>query len=135
MDEKVISVTFPAGLKVDAEYRGFIIRTDQPVYAGGEGSAPAPFDLFLASLATCAGFYVLVFCQERQILTERLSLTMSTEKNPDTKMIEKISIAINLPPEFPEKYKKAVIRAADTCAVKAHLFRPPFFEIKAEIKK
>jgi len=126
-----MKVSFPGGLKVDAEYKGFVIKTDQPAYAGGEGSGPAPFDLFLASLATCAGFYVLAFCKERQIPFEKLALSMTTERNPETKMIEKISITISLPPEFPEKYKSAVIRAADTCVVKAHILQPPLFEINA----
>ncbi len=128
-----IDVIFPGGKRVDAEYKGFTIKTDQPVYAGGEGSAPAPFDLFLASIATCCGIYVLSFCQERGIPTENASLMMKTEKNPETKMIGKISIEINLPSEFPEKYSKAVIRAVDTCSVKAHMFNPPAFEIETKI--
>jgi len=128
-----IEVIFPGGKRVDAIYKGFTIKTDQPVYGGGEGSAPAPFDLFLASIATCCGIYVLAFCQERGIPTEGASLMMKTEKNPDTKMIGKISIEINLPPEFPEKYSKAVIRAVDSCSVKAHLFNPPAFEIETKI--
>jgi ribosomal protein S12 methylthiotransferase accessory factor len=101
--DKEIKVTFPGGLRVDAEYKGRIIQTDQPVYQGGEGKAPAPFDLFLASLATCAGFYVIAFCQKRGISTENASVVMKTEKNPESKMIEKISIEIQLPPEFPEE--------------------------------
>jgi putative redox protein len=60
-----IKVTFPGGLRVDAEYKGFVIKTDQPVKHGGSGTAPAPFDLFLASIAACAGFYVVAFCRER----------------------------------------------------------------------
>jgi ribosomal protein S12 methylthiotransferase accessory factor len=133
MNNKDIKVTFPGGKRVDAEYKGFAIKTDQPVYAGGEGSAPAPFDLFLASIATCSGIYVLSFCQERGIPTEDASVVMKTEKNPETKMIGKISIEIILPPEFPEKYSKAVIRAVDTCSVKAHLFKPPAFEVETKI--
>jgi len=133
MSKREMKVTFPGGKRVDAEYKGFAIKTDQPVYVGGEGSAPAPFDLFLASIATCCGIYVLSFCQERGIPTENASVVMKTEKNPETKMIGKISIEINLPPEFPEKYSKAVIRAVDSCSVKAHLFNPPAFEIETKI--
>jgi len=133
MKRMEIEVIFPGGKRVDAEYKGFTIKTDQPVYAGGEGSAPAPFDLFLASIATCCGIYVLSFCQERGIPTEDASVVMKTEKNPETKMIGKIFIEINLPPEFPEKYRKAVIRAVDTCSVKAHMFSPPAFEIETKI--
>jgi ribosomal protein S12 methylthiotransferase accessory factor len=134
MADNEIKVTFPGGLRVNAEYRGFTIATDQPAYAGGQGSAPAPFDLFLASLATCAGYYVLVFCQQRQIPTEGIDLTMRTEKNPETKMIGRIAVEISLPPSFPERYQEAVVRAAEMCAVKAHLLKPPVMEVKAEIR-
>jgi len=129
-----IKVTFPGGKRVDAEYKGFTIKTDQPAYAGGEGSAPAPFDLFLASIATCSGIYVLSFCQERGIPTEKAALVMKTEKNPETKMIDKISIEIQLPQEFPEKYKKAIIRAVEGCSVKAHMFKPPAFKIEVKVE-
>jgi len=130
-----IKVYFPGGKRVEAEYKGFIIKTDQPVYAGGGGSAPAPFDLFLTSIATCCAVYVLFFCEKRGIPIEKASLVMKTERNPETKMIDKISIEINLPREFPEKYKEAVIRAVNTCSVKAHLQKPPAFETEAKIGK
>jgi putative redox protein len=132
---KEIKVTFPGGLRVDAEYKGRLIQTDQPVYQGGEGTAPAPFDLFLASIATCSGFYVLAFCQKRGIPIENASVVMRTERNPESKMIEKIAIEVHLPPEFPEKYKSAVLKAVDTCSVKAHMMNPPEFELKAMIGK
>ncbi len=132
MDE--MKVTFPGGKRVDAEYKGFVIRTDQPVYAGGEGSSPAPFDLFLASIATCAGIYVLSFCQNRDIPTDQASVLMRLHKSMEKKMIHKIDIEIYLPPEFPEKYKKAVIKAVDNCAVKAHIIDAPSFEIVVKIE-
>ncbi len=131
--DREMKISFPGGLRVDAEYKGFIIKTDQPVYSGGDGSAPAPFDLFLASIATCAGYYVLAFCNKREIPTEKAAVVMKTRKNPETKRIEKISIEIQLSPEFPEKHKKAVIKAVDGCSVKAHIFNPPVFEIEAKI--
>ncbi len=124
-----IKVTFPGGLRVDAEYKGFVVKTDQPVHQGGEGTASSPFDLFLISLATCAGFYTVAFCRERNIPTDRAGIVMRMEKNPDTKLIGKISIEIQLPSDFPERYKKAVIKAVDTCTVKAHLLKPPTIEI------
>ncbi|NIM59731.1 MAG: osmotically inducible protein OsmC [Candidatus Aminicenantes bacterium] len=132
MDQE-IKVSFPGGVRVDAEYKGFIIKTDQPKYQGGEGSQPAPFDLFLASLAACAGYYVLVFCNKRGISTEEASVVMRTSKSAETKMVEKISIEIQLPPDFPEKYKNAVIKAVDSCSVKIHILNPPAFEILAKI--
>jgi len=115
--------------KVNAIYNGYTVRTDQPKEKGGEATAPAPFDLFLSSIGTCAGFYVFSFCKEREIPTDGIELTLRTEKNEETGMIGKISIEIKLPSGFPEKYNKAVIRAADQCAVKKHIFNPPEFAI------
>jgi putative redox protein len=129
-----MKVTFPGGKRVDAEYKGFVIKTDQPVYAGGDGTSPAPFDLFLASIATCCGLYVLAFCQNRGIPTDQASVLMRMHKSDEKKMIHKIDIEIYLPSEFPEKYKKAVIKSVDSCAVKAHIMDAPSFEIVAKIK-
>ncbi|MCX8159430.1 MAG: OsmC family protein [Candidatus Saccharicenans sp.] len=131
MNDREIRVTFEGNLKVKADYRGMSILTDQPTYAGGEGSAPSPFDLFLASLATCAGYYVLAFCKQRGLATDGIYLTMSTERGQVSKMIEKIRIEIHLPPGFPDRYKEAVVRAADQCAVKAHILKAPAFEVLA----
>jgi len=116
-----ILVSFPGGVKVDAHLEGFTVSTDQPVRAGGEGTAPAPFGLFLASLATCAGYYVKAFCDSREISTEGVSLTLDTEYNSAEKMIGKIIIRILVPSGFPEKYEAAVVNAAAICAVKRHL--------------
>lgn len=131
---KDMKLTFPGGKRVDAEYKGFRIETDQPVYAGGGGLAPAPFDLFLGSIATCVGYYVLAFCQNRGIGMEEVSVSMRMHKNPEKKMIEKISFDIHLPAEFPEKYTKAIIKSVDQCAVKAHMVDTPAFEYKVKIK-
>ncbi len=133
MDE-LIKVTFPGGVRVDAAFKGFTFETDQPAYAGGTGSAPSPFDLFLASLATCAGYFVVSFCEERKIPTAGLDVTMRTERDPKTRMIAKVAVEISLPPGFPEKYKAAVIKAADQCTVKRHILVPPAFEITAGIR-
>jgi ribosomal protein S12 methylthiotransferase accessory factor len=130
-----LKLTFPGGKRVDAEYKGFLIKTDQPVYAGGEGTAPAPFDLFLGSIATCVGFYVHAFCKNRGYRTDQISVSMRMHKSAEKKMIEKISFDIQLPPEFPEKYKKAIVKSADSCAVKAHMVDPPAFEYGVSIKE
>ncbi|MFC2168492.1 OsmC family protein [Acidobacteriota bacterium] len=129
-----IKVTFPGGKKVYAEYEDFVIKTDQPVYQGGEGTAPAPFDLFLASIATCAGYYVLVFCQSRGLSLENVSIVQKKARNTETKRIEKIYLDINLPSDFPEKYKGAVIKSVNSCAVKIHMQNPPEFVVQAFIK-
>lgn len=134
MADETLLVSLPEGVRADVSYKGFEIRTDQPAYAGGTNSAPSPFDLFLASLAACAGYFVVAFCLERKLSTEGLSLSMRTERNPQTRMISKMTIDITLPPGFPEKYRNAVIKAADQCTVKRHILSPPAFEITANIQ-
>jgi putative redox protein len=122
-------IYFPGGKKVYADYKGFTHKTDQPAYAGGEGSAPSPFELFLASLGNCAGFYVQEFCRNRGIDVEGIELIQSLEVDPETRMVAKINLEIKLPPSFPEKYKSAVIQSAGLCAVKKHMENPPKFNI------
>lgn len=124
-------VFFPGGKKVAANYRGFTITTDQPRFGGGEDSAPSPFELFLASLATCAGFYVLSFCDQRGIPTEGIRLSQEMQVDPRTHMIANVAIRIELPEGFPEQYREAVVRAAETCTVKKHLQFPPAIEVYA----
>ena len=119
-----MTVDFPGGRKVTAHYDGFDIETDQGVDSGGEGAAPEPYDLFLASLATCAAYYVLKFCEGRSISTDGISVRQSWERNEDKKLV-RIAIEIRVPAGFPEKYHKALVRAANTCAVKKTLADPP----------
>lgn len=124
-----MNVTFPGGKRVDAEYHGFTIRTDQPPQAGGEGSAPQPFDIFLASIATCAGIYVKGYCDAREIPTSGLGLEMHVERD-ESRRVAKLVIEIRLPEGFPDKHREGVVRAAELCAVKKHIFNPPTFEIR-----
>jgi putative redox protein len=118
-------VTFPGGLKVDAEYKGHSIKTDQPEKEGGDNTAPSPFDLFVASIGTCAGFYVMRFCQERDLPADEVRVVLTSERNREKKLITRFNIDIRLPRGFPEKYKKAVINAAHQCTVKRHLDNVP----------
>ena len=122
-------VSFPGGKRVNATYKGFTIKTDQPIESDGEASAPTPFDLFLASIGTCSGFYVLSFCQARNIPTEKIRLVLNTERNEEIKIIRKVAIEILLPEEFPEKYTDQLVRVAEKCTVKKNLQNPPLFEI------
>jgi putative redox protein len=123
-----MEISFPGKMRVEARYKGFVIATDQPLHDGGDASAPAPFDLFLASIGTCAGVYVLAFLQQRKLPTEGAGLVMKQERDPETKLVSKISLEIKLPVGFPDKYKDAVVRAAETCAVRRHLADPPEFQ-------
>jgi putative redox protein len=116
-----VEVFFDGGKKVNAVIHDFTVKTDQPIRAGGENSAPSPFALFLASLATCAGYYVKAFCDQRSIPSDKITLTMNHEVNSSTHLISKIVIEIIVPHDFPEKYDVAVINAASVCTVKRHL--------------
>ncbi|HUU06381.1 MAG TPA: OsmC family protein [Patescibacteria group bacterium] len=129
-----MKITFPGGKKVNAEYNGFTHKTDQPLNAGGENSAPSPFELFLASLATCAGFYVLSFCQQRGITMDGIELRQSMAYDAQTHLIGRIDIEIILPAGFPEKYRAAVVQAAQLCTVKKHLENPPKFNLFTTIR-
>jgi ribosomal protein S12 methylthiotransferase accessory factor len=129
-----IIVSFPGGVRVDTEIGGHIIRTDQPVQAGGENSAPAPFSLFLASIGTCAGYYVVSFCKQRGIATEGIRIIQRLHKNPDTRMLDVIDLDIEVPPEFPAKYHEALVRAASQCAVKKLIETPPRFDVRTVVK-
>jgi len=123
-----LEVFFPGKKKVHVRYKGFVIETDQPERAGGDGTAPAPFDLFLASLAACSGVYVLSFLQQRGLSTEGAGLIVRPERDPETKMVTRVVTEVKLPADFPDKYRDAILRAVDQCTVKRHIQNPPAFE-------
>ena len=129
-----MTITFHGGKKVYAEYNGFVHKTDQPLENGGGNTAPSPFELFLASLGTCAGFYVLSFCQQRGIDTAGIELRQKMEWSPQSHLIGKVNIEIVLPASFPEKYRNAVIQAAQSCTVKKHLLNPPAFDVSTTVR-
>ncbi len=119
---------FPGGDRVDAHFGPYNIKTDQPA----PGYIPAdttPFDLFLASIGTCAGIYVLNFCKSRGLPTDGIRIVQRTRSNPATGMVENIDLEIQVPPSFPQKYYDALIRSADQCKVKKHLAHPPAFNV------
>jgi ribosomal protein S12 methylthiotransferase accessory factor len=123
-------IDFPGGARVDAHFGPYSVRTDQPPQGGGQSSAPTPFATFLASIGTCAGIYVLGFCRQRGISAEGIQLIQRMESDPMSGMVSKVMLEIQVPPTFPEKYREAVIRVAEQCAVKKHFEHPPAFEIR-----
>lgn len=125
-------ISFDGKAKVNADYRGMTIHTDQP-QPSGDGTAPAPFDLFLASIGTCAGIYVKSFCDQRGIPTDNIRIVQSIEFNRVNHLVSAIKLDIQLPSTFPEKYRSAVLNAADICAVKRHLQNPPKIETLTSI--
>ncbi len=121
--------------KVDAHIGEFVIKTDQDVKGGGDASAPEPYMLFLSSIGTCAGIYVVGFCGARNIPYENIEITQKHEWQQvgQAHKLSKVSIEIKVPPEFPEKYHKALARAASSCAVKKAILDPPEFELNTVV--
>lgn len=124
-----VEVSFPGGVRVDATFRGLSVQTDQPEPLG-TNTAMSPFDLFMASLATCAGFYALRFCQQRDLSTEGLGISLTPVRKEGEKRISLMRIDVRLPKGFPEKYNEAILRAVDQCAVKKMLHEPPDFDVQ-----
>ena len=111
--------------KISAEINGQTIMTDQPVQAGGEDSAPSPFDLFLASIGTCAGIYVKNFCDQRGLSADNIKIIQKLGYDRNKRLIDRIDLEIQLPDDFPEKYREAVVKSANLCTVKRHLQDAP----------
>ena len=128
-----IVIDLPGKARVDAHVGPFTIMTDQPPQGGGDGSAPTPFAMFLSTLGTCAGIYVLGFCRQRNLPTENIHIIERVHSDPTTGMVTRVDLDIQLPADFPEKYKDAVIRAADQCAVKKHFEAPPAITVTSSI--
>jgi ribosomal protein S12 methylthiotransferase accessory factor len=128
-----MEITFEGGKVVTAFKDGHVIRTDQPLDNGGTNIAPAPFDLFLASIGTCAGIYVKSFCDRRQIPTDGIRIIQSMEVDDEKRVPSLFRLEIILPAGFPEKYREAVINAADLCLVKKTIANQPKFEITTSI--
>ncbi|RLD54413.1 MAG: osmotically inducible protein OsmC [Bacteroidetes bacterium] len=125
-----IEVYFEEGAKVNARLGKHVVKTDQKERGGGEDSAPAPFDYFLVSIATCAGIYVKVFCDKRGIDSSKIRINQKHRNDPQTRKLIGIDLDIILPEDFPDKYREAVLKAADQCAVKRLLKDPPEIEVQ-----
>ena len=128
-------IKFPGGARVDAQYGPYTIMTDQPPAGGGRGEAPTPFALFLASMGTCAGIYVLGFCRQRHLPTDGIRILQRVQRDMQTGLIGQVEMENQVPPTFPEKYRPSLIRSAQLCAVKKHLENPPDFEITTSVKE
>lgn len=124
-----ITVSFPGGKRVDAQVGDLTVATDQPVELGGDGSAAAPFDLFLASIAACAGVYALGFCQARGLSTEGLGLVQRHTVDPDSHLVSRVTLELTLPVGFPEKYRAAIQRSVEGCKVKKNIVAAPVFDV------
>ena len=124
-----IIIDFPGGSRVDAHFGKFTIPTDQPPM----GSAPTPFAVFLSSIGTCAGIYVLDFCRQRNLPAANIQIVQKVHTNPLNGMVENIDLEIQIPSTFPEKYRASLIRSAELCKVKKHLEHPPQFNVTTRV--
>ncbi len=124
-------IDFPGGSRVDAHFDTFTIMTDQPA----DASAPTPFATFLASIGTCAGIYVLNFCQQRELPTDGIRLVQRMDRDQVSGLVGKIDLEIQVPETFPQKYVQALVRAAEKCTIKRHLECPPQIDIFTSVVK
>ena len=128
-----MEITFDGGKVITAHTHGHSIRTDQPVDNGGTNTAPAPFDLFMASIGTCAGIYVKSFCDNRKIPTDGMKIVQTSEFDKESGLPVSIKIDIRVPADFPEKYKNSLINVAELCKVKKSIANPPEFGVTTSI--
>lgn len=130
-----ITITLGASKTIVAHYEdGHTLKTDQPVAGGGTGESLSPYQAFLGAIGTCAGVYVEDFCAHRNIPVENITITQTVDFTTDghgRSTLAKVGLRINLPPEFPEKYRNAVAKAAELCSVKKAIMNPPEFEVTA----
>ena len=125
-----IVVTLPGGRRVDAQVGNHLVRTDQPVENGGEDTAPSPYQLFLAALGTCAGIFVQGFCAKRELPTDGIRILQRLYQDPETGVLGRVELDIEVPPGFPEKYRDALVRVVDQCSVKRAIQAQPQFETR-----
>ena len=122
-----IVVRLTGGRRVEAQVESHRVLTDQPRSNGGEDTAPSPFQLFLASLGTCAGIFVQGFCAKRGIPYEEIRLIERSTYGANGEL-ESVEFELQLPPDFPPSYHAAMLRVIDQCSVKRVLESPPTFQ-------
>ena len=125
-----LKVTLEGGKRVATQVGTHRIVTDQSVKHGGEDSAPAPFDLFLASIATCVGFYIQSYCESKSIDTAGIEISLRTVRDPKTKQVTSFVTTIRVPPELPQKLYPTLKKVAEQCAVKKTIKAHPEFVVE-----
>lgn len=120
-----VEVSFPSATRIQARSKDLTVEIGPPPDRGGDPSAYGPFDLLLCSLATCTGFQVLDFLQQRGLDTASAGVRVAAERGLESHLLERISIAIEVPEGFPDKYNDAIVRAAGLCFIKQQLGHRP----------
>ena len=125
-----INVNFLDNLRLEAKFDDFTVVTDQPIRYKGDGSAPSPFDYFLASSALCAAYFVRVYCKARDIPTENIRLSQNNIVDPENRYNQIFKIQVELPENLSEKDRQGILRSIDRCTVKKVVQTGPTFEIE-----
>jgi ribosomal protein S12 methylthiotransferase accessory factor len=125
-----INVNFLDNLRLEAKFDDFTVLTDQPIRYKGDGSAPSPFDYFLASSALCAAYFVRVYCLARDIPTDNIRLSQNNIVDPEDRYNQIFKIQVELPEDLPEKHRQGILRSIDRCTVKKVVQTGPTFEIE-----
>ncbi|WP_312935860.1 OsmC domain/YcaO domain-containing protein [Pseudomonas sp.] len=125
-----IKVNFLDNLRLEAKFDDFTVIADQPIRYKGEGSAPGPFDYFLASSALCAAYFVKLYCQTRDIPTENIRLSQNNIVDPENRYQQIFKIQVELPADISEKDRQGILRSIDRCTVKKVVQAGPEFVIE-----
>ncbi|AWI80542.1 OsmC domain/YcaO domain-containing protein [Parazoarcus communis] len=125
-----IKVNFLDKLRLEAKFDDFTVLADQPIRYKGDGSAPGPFDYFLASSALCAAYFVKLYCETRSIPTENIRLSQNNIVDPENRYKQIIKIQIELPADISAKDRQGILRSIDRCTVKKVVQNGPEFVIE-----
>ncbi|MBS3804468.1 MAG: OsmC domain/YcaO domain-containing protein [Oleiphilaceae bacterium] len=125
-----ISVNFLDNLRLEAKFDDFSVITDQPIRYKGDGSAPSPFDYFLASSALCAAYFVRVYCLARDIPTDNIRLSQNNIVDPENRYNQIFKIQVELPEDISDKDRQGILRSIDRCTVKKVVQTGPTFDIE-----
>lgn len=125
-----IKVNFLDNLRLEAKFDDFTVIADQPIRYKGDGSAPGPFDYFLASSALCAAYFVKLYCQSRDIPTENIRLSQNNIVDPENRYNQVFKIQVELPEDISEKDRQGILRSIDRCTVKKVVQTGPEFVIE-----
>ncbi len=125
---KSMTCSFPGGEKVDVHFHTYTVHTDQRKSQGGEGAAPNPFEYLFVSIASCAASSALGYCQENDLPTETLQVSMHAEKHPAEPRYDTITLSVTPPPGCSAEHLEGLRAAVDACTVKRHFQYPPTFQ-------
>jgi putative redox protein len=123
-------VSYPAPGRIRAQARDLVVEVGPPPHRGGDPDTYGPFDILLAALATCTGFPVMDFLEERGFPAREAAVHIRAQRGEDSHLLEEVEIEILAPPGFPKKYEAALLRAAGLCFIKEQLGKAPLFTTK-----